>query len=64
MAHLPAWAAATQSTPALLAAVVALNAVAALAMAWAFWRWGLPYAILAHLAGDLVVQTLGPRLLG
>ena len=63
MVHLPAWAAATATTPALLVLVVALNAIAALVMAWVFWRWGLPYAILAHLAGDLVVQTGGPRLL-
>ena len=64
LAHLPAWASATTTSPVLVAAVVLLNGVAALLLAWVFWRWGLPYAILTHLAGDLVVQTGGPAILG
>jgi hypothetical protein len=44
--------------------VVLLNAAAALLLAWVFWRWGLPYAILTHVAGDLVVQVGGPAILG
>jgi hypothetical protein len=63
-AHLPAWFAATRGSVALVAVVMLLNGTGALLLAWIFWRWGLPYAILAHFAGDLVVQLAGPRLLG
>ncbi|MEW5982203.1 MAG: CPBP family glutamic-type intramembrane protease [Acidobacteriota bacterium] len=63
MAHLPAWSAVATSTPMLFASVLLLNAVGGLLFAWVFWRWGLPYAILCHLAGDMVVQSLAPRLL-
>jgi hypothetical protein len=63
LVHLPAWSAATQTSPALIAAVLLLNGVAALLMALIFWRWGLPYAILCHFAGDVAVQSLAPRLL-
>lgn len=62
-AHLPAWSAAAQLTAPLVSAVLLLNGIGALLFAWLFWRWGLPYAILAHFAGDVVVQSLGPRLL-
>ena len=31
---------------------------------WIYWRSGLPYAIAAHFAADMVVQTMGPRVLG
>jgi hypothetical protein len=64
LAHVPAWSAVTPPTAVLVAAVVLLNGLAALLLAWLFWRWGLPYAILAHFAGDLVVQSVAPRLLG
>jgi hypothetical protein len=64
LAHVPAWSAVTQPTALLVVAVLLLNGVAALLLAWLFWRWGLPYAILAHFAGDLVVQSVAPRLLG
>jgi hypothetical protein len=63
LAHLPAWSAATQASAPLVSAVLLLNGVGALLCAWLFWRWGLPYAILAHFAGDVVVQSLAPRLL-
>jgi hypothetical protein len=63
-AHLPAWLAVTPASAALIAAVLALNGVAGLLFGWVFWRWGLPYAIVCHLFGDLVVQGVGPRLLG
>ena len=62
--HLPAWSAATETSPLLLASVLGLNGAAALLLAWVFWRWGLPYAILAHFAGDVVIQSLAPRLVG
>ena len=63
LAHLPAWSAATPASAALVVAVVLLNGVGALLLAWLYWRWGLPYAILSHFAGDVVVQSLAPRLL-
>jgi MFS family permease len=63
-AHLPAWLAATKGSVLLVAVVMLLNGVGALLLAWIFWRCGLPYAMLAHFAGDLVVQLAGPRLLG
>lgn len=63
LAHLPAWSAATQPTAMLVSSVLLLNAVGALLFAWLFWRWGLPYAILSHFAGDIVIQSLAPRLL-
>ncbi len=64
LVHLPAWAAATTISAALVSAVLVLNAVGGLALGWIFCRWGLPYAILGHFAGDVVIQSLGPRLLG
>lgn len=63
LAHLPAWAAATTINVALAGGVLMLNSVAGLALGWLFCRWGLPYAILCHLAADMVIQSLGPRLL-
>jgi membrane protease YdiL (CAAX protease family) len=64
LAHLPAWAAATTMSITLVGGVLVLNAVGGLALGWIFCRWGLPYAILSHFAGDVVIQSLGPRLLG
>lgn len=60
-AHLPAWS--SVGTPALFAVVMLLNGVGGVLFGWIFWRWGLPYAILCHFAGDVVIQTLAPRLL-
>jgi membrane protease YdiL (CAAX protease family) len=62
-AHLPAWLAAAQATIGLVGGVLLLNGVGGLLLGWIFWRWGLPYAILCHFVGDVVVQALGPRLL-
>lgn len=63
VAHLPAWAAVATPTPTLFASVLILNAAGGLLFAWLFWRWGLPYAIVCHFAGDVVIQSLAPRLL-
>lgn len=62
-AHLPAWLSATHGTPGLVAGVMVLNGAGGLLLGWVFWRWGLPYAIVCHFFGDVVVQGLGPRLL-
>ena len=64
LVHLPAWAAATSINAGLIAAVLVLNGIGGVAFGWMFCRWGLPYAILCHFAGDVVIQSLGPRLLG
>jgi len=63
LAHLPAWASASHAGPLLFVVVLLLNGAGGLLFGWIYWRWGLPYAILSHLAGDVVVQGLGPRLL-
>jgi membrane protease YdiL (CAAX protease family) len=62
--HLPAWAQATTLSVPLVTGVLVLNGLAGLAMGLVFLRWGLPYAILTHIAADVVVQTFAPRLLG
>ena len=64
LAHLPAWFAVTAPSAGLVAGVLALNGAGGLLFGFVFWRWGLPYAILCHAAGDIVTQTLAPRLLG
>ena len=64
VAHLPAWSAVTQLSPVLTSGVVLLNGLGALLCACLFWRWGLPYAVLSHFAGDVVLQSLAPRLVG
>lgn len=64
LAHLPAWLAAAHASPLLVLGVVALNGTGGLLFGYVFWRWGLPYAICCHFAADLVVQVIGPHLLG
>jgi len=61
--HLPAWSSATPLNTALVVGVLLLNGLGGLLLGWVFWRWGLPYAILCHFAGDVVIQSLAPRLL-
>ena len=63
LAHLPRWLSLTGPSPALIAAVLVLNGAGGLLFGWIFWRWGLPYAILCHAAGDLIIQTFAPHLL-
>ena len=63
LAHLPAWSSATSVTTALIVGVLLLNGLGGLLFGWVFCRWGLPYAILSHFAGDVVIQSLAPRLL-
>ena len=63
LAHLPAWSSLTPVTTSLIAGVLLLNGLGGLLFGWIFWRWGLPYAIFCHFAGDVVVQSFGPRLL-
>jgi membrane protease YdiL (CAAX protease family) len=63
LAHIPAWTAVAHPAPVLISGVLLLNGLGGLLFGWLFWRWGLPYAILCHFAGDVVIQALGPRLL-
>jgi len=63
LAHLAPWLALTGPAPGLIAGVLALNGAGGLLFGWIFWRWGLPYAILCHAAGDVVIQSLAPRFL-
>jgi hypothetical protein len=63
LAHLPQWLSLTAPSPALIASVVVLNGAGGLLFGWIFWRWGLPYAILCHAAGDVIIQTFAPKLL-
>lgn len=43
--------------------LVLFNVLAGLLLGWIFWRWGLPYAILCHFLGGLIIQSMGPILL-
>jgi membrane protease YdiL (CAAX protease family) len=44
--------------------VLVFNGLGGVLLGWLFWRWGLPYAILCHFSGDVVIQSLGPRMVG
>jgi hypothetical protein len=63
LAHLPAWLSAAPASVPLIAAVLTLNGLGGLLFGWLYWRWGLPYAICCHFAGDVVIQALGPHVL-
>jgi hypothetical protein len=64
LAHLPAWSTAAHAGVLLFSLVVLLNGVGGIAFGVIFWRWGLPYAMYCHFAGDVVIQTLAPRVFG
>ncbi|MES1242345.1 MAG: CPBP family glutamic-type intramembrane protease [Acidobacteriota bacterium] len=63
LAHLPAWLAVTHASAALVAGVLLLNGLGGIVFGLAFWRAGLPYAMVCHFFADLVVQGFAPRLL-
>lgn len=58
--HLPLAAQLTPLTPLLVAAVISLNAVAALGFGYLYWKRGLESAMLAHFSADIVLHVLGP----
>jgi membrane protease YdiL (CAAX protease family) len=64
LAHLPSWVAAATPTPLLIAAVLALNGIGGVVLGRIYWYWGIEAAILCHFAGDMMLQGLGPRLMG
>jgi hypothetical protein len=51
--HLPAMAALVPLTPAIVARTLALNLVPGLLFGWLYWRRGLEYAMLAHMAAHI-----------
>lgn len=63
LAHLPAWLSLTHASTGLIGSVLLLNGFGGFFFGWIFWRWGLSYAVLCHLAADVVIQAFGPRLL-
>ena len=64
LAHLPPWLSLAHGTAILIATVLLLNGIGGVLFGSIFWRWGLPYAIACHFAGDVVIQTVAPKLLG
>lgn len=60
--HLPALAAVTELTPAVVARTLALNTVAGLVYGWLFWRLHLEAAMTAHAATHLGFALLRPLL--
>jgi membrane protease YdiL (CAAX protease family) len=62
--HLPSWLAVTSPTAMLVSSVLALNFAAGMVLGWVYWRWGIESAVVAHFAADMVVQGLGPTLVG
>lgn len=63
-AHLPAWTGTIKVTAAVAGGVLLLNGIGGLVLGWVYWRWGLLLAVLCHAAGDVVLQGLGPHLVG
>ncbi|HEU5181815.1 MAG TPA: CPBP family intramembrane glutamic endopeptidase [Candidatus Polarisedimenticolia bacterium] len=64
LVHLPSWTAAVHPTLFLVASVLALNGAAGVVLGWIYWNWGIEAAILCHFAGDMMLQGIGPRLMG
>jgi membrane protease YdiL (CAAX protease family) len=62
LGHLPATAALVPLTPLVVARALALNGIAGAVFGWLYWRQGLSAAILAHVAGDLVLHVISPSL--
>lgn len=64
LVHLPSWFAVVEPTPLLVTVVLVLNGLGGLLLGQVYWRWGIEAAILCHFAGDMVVQGIGPLLMG
>lgn len=56
--HLPAVAAVSPLTTALLARTLVLNSLAGIAFGWLYWRRGLEAAMVAHFSADLVIHVI------
>ena len=47
-------------TPLLIAAIVSLNAVAALGFGYLYWKRGIEAAMLAHFSADIILHVCAP----
>lgn len=56
--HLPAAAALSALTPALIARTLVLNSLAGFAFGWLYWRRGLEAAMVAHFSANIVLQVI------
>lgn len=56
--HLPAAAALSALTPALITRTIVLNLLPGIAFGWLFWRGGLEAAMLAHFSADIVLHVV------
>lgn len=56
--HLPATAAISALTPALVVRALVLNGLAGLAFGWLYWKRGLEAGMVAHFAADLVIHVV------
>lgn len=56
--HLPAVAAVSPLTTALIARTLVLNSLAGIAFGWLYWRCGLEAAMVAHFSADLVIHVI------
>ena len=63
LGHLPATAAITPLTGAVVARALLLNGIVAVACGYLFWRRGLECAMVAHAAAHLPLQIIEPFLL-
>ena len=59
-AHLPQASIFYDLTPAVLFAVLALNALVGIFCGWLYWRYGLVSAMMAHFSVDIVLKVLAP----
>lgn len=58
--HLPMAAQLAPLTAALVARVVAYNALGGVFFGWIYWKHGLEHAMLAHFCADLVLHVIAP----
>ena len=64
LVHLPSWFAVVSPTPFLVTIVLVLNGLGGILLGWVYWYWGIEAAILCHFAGDMMIQSFGPSLVG
>jgi MFS family permease len=60
LGHLPIAITIMSVTPLLIAAIVSLNAVAALGFGYLYWKRGIEAAMLAHFSADIILHVCAP----
>jgi hypothetical protein len=60
--HLPAAAQVWGLTDIVVFRTIALNAIAALAFGWLYWKRGIEMAMLGHFSADIVLHVIAPAL--